>query len=289
MKGNYKFDTARIGRVPLDRVVQVDSLDTWSYANSMTFDHYIAEPSSVYGRVAQRNQYGLAWLEVSKVWNLNAGTHVANVRLRNLVGPSVGHAEDLIFDVLDATTLSTLASVTIPAASQQAGVWVQSPDLVVTLPTAQAVRFVIRNYAMWGANGYQFDSFTLRSSSPSFSAYGAGCHGLTLTQPVGGQLGSALTLAIGNGGNALLGIFAFGSPVSPVPLDFLGATGCLLHVTPDALLSGVFAGGACSTSVALPNQPSLFGITLNVQGAAFDPSVPGSLKTANAGQSYLGL
>jgi hypothetical protein len=148
---------------------------------------------------------------------------------------------------------------------------------------------VIRNYAMNGAFGYEFDSFTLRASSPSFSPYGAGCHGLTLVQTVAGQLGTSMTLALGNGGNSLFGIFVFGSPVSPVPLDSLGATGCLLHVTPDVLLSRAFVVGTCSTSIAVPNQPSLFGITLNAQGAAFDPSVPGSLKTANAGQSYIGL
>jgi hypothetical protein len=288
-KYNYRFDTARIGRVPFDRVVQVDSLDTWSYAHSTFYDRYVAQPGSVYGRVAKRNNQPLAWLEVYKQWNLAAGTHVANVRLRNIFGPAPGQAQDLSFDMLDSITLNTLASVTIPAASQQAGAWVQSPNLVVTRPTAGPVYFVIRNYGMTGSLGYEFDSFTLRSSSPSFSPYGASCHGLTLAQTFGGQLGTTMTLALGNGGSALFGIFVFGNPVSPTPLDFLGATGCLLHVTPTVLLSEVFVAGGCITSIVVPNQPSLFGITLNMQGAAYDQTVPGSLKTANAGQSYIGL
>ena len=289
MKENYRFDTARIGFVPTGKVVRHDSLDTWNYTNAAWYDHYIAEPSAVYGRVAQRNNAGgFSWLEIYKLWNLDAGTHVANVRLRNLIGPGLGYAEDLSFVMLDAVTLTELASVTIPAAAQQAGVWVQSPDLVVTLPAAGAVYFMVRNYWTSGGYGYQFDSFTLRSSASAFSPYGAGCGGLTLTQPVGGQVGTAMTLQIANGGAALLGLFAFGSPLVPIPLDFLGATGCLLHVTPDVLLSGVFVAGTCSASVSVPNLPSMFGLTLDVQGAAFDPTAPGSLRTANAGQTYIG-
>ncbi|MBL8755439.1 MAG: hypothetical protein JNK15_19215 [Planctomycetes bacterium] len=289
-KQNYRFDTARIGFVPVGPVVQHESLDTWGYANEPYYDRYVVEPGSVYGRVAQRNALnGLTWLDLRKTRSMAAGTHVANVRLRNTNGLVLGGSYDMTLEAIDPVTFNVLASVTIPQAAQTAGTWVTSPDLVLVLPQAQDVTFAVYNHLLLEGFGYQFDSFSVRSSAPSFTAYGAGCGGLTLAQSVGGQVGTSMTFDLGNGGAALVGIFAFGSPVPSIPLDFLGATGCLLHVTPDVLLSGVFAGGTCSASIPVPNLATMFGLTLDIQGAALDPTAPGALKTANAGQTYIGL
>lgn len=289
-KLNYRFDTARIGFVPVAKAVQVDSLDTWGFANETYYDRYLAEPGSVYGRVAQRNSnWGLTWMDLRKVRPMAAGTHVANVRLRSLQGLVLGGAADMTFEAIDPVSFNVLASVTIPAAAQPAGVWVTSPDLVLTLPAAQDVTFAVYNHAINSGDGYQFDSFFVRASAPSFQTYGAGCGGLTLAQTVPGQVGTPMTFVIGNGGQSLVGVFAFGTPVPAIPLDFLGATGCFLHVTPDVLLSAVFAGGSCSATIPVPNVPAMFGLTLDLQGAAIDPSAPGALKTANAGQAYIGL
>lgn len=289
-KQNYRFDTARVGFVPVGKAVQVDSLDTWGFANETYYDRYVVEPGSVYGRVARRNgNWGLSWMDLRKSRSMEAGTHVANVRLRSLLGIAAMGAANLTFEAIDPVGGNVLASVTIPASAQQPGVWVTSPDLVLTLPAAQDVTFAVYNHNIWEGLDYQFDSFFVRSGAPSFQTYGAGCGGLTLAQTVPGQVGTSMTFEIGNGGLSLVGLFAFGTPVPAIPLDFLGATGCLLHVTPDVLLSAVFAGGSCSATIPVPNVPAMFGLTLDLQGAAIDPSAPGALKTANAGQAYIGL
>lgn len=289
-KQNYRFDTARIGLVPAGKAVQHESLDTWDFANPMWYDRYVAEAGATYGRVAQRNSLGgLTWLDLRRTRAMAAGSHVLNVRLRNVLGPVSNGAADLTFQAIDPVSLAVLASVNIPASMQTAGGWIVSPNLSLVLPAGQNVTFALFNHFVINGYGYQFDSFTVRSSEPSFTSYGAGCGGLTLAQTVDGRVGTTMTFQLGNGGTALVGVFAFGAPVASIPLDALGATGCLLHVTPDVLISAVFAGGSCGMSIAVPNVPSMFGLAVDLQGAALDPMAPGGLKTANAGQARIGL
>lgn len=289
-KRAYRFDTARIGRIPLVGAVASDSLDTWGYANASYFDSYVAEPGAVYGRVSSRNsQYGLTWMDLRKVVSVPAGGWVFNVRLRNRFGPGLG-AEDLTFAAFDSLG-ALVTAVTIPAAEQLANQWVLSPNLRLD-PTAQTdYTFAVFNHGLWSNGyGYEFDSFSRRPSAPGFTTYGQGCGGITLAQTAPANIGQSLGLEIQNAGAGILGAFVFGQPIAPAPLDFLGAVGCLQHVNPTATLTAfvVQPTGTCSLLVPLPAMPELIGYLLDVQGAVLAPSAPGSVWTSNAAQVYVG-
>lgn len=288
-KSNYRFDTARIGLVPVGPVTQHDSLDTWSYSNPTYLQNYVAEPTAVYGRVTRRDSsmWGLTWLDLRKTIAMPAGTSVCNVRVRNQNGPGLG-SEDLTFVAYDGTTV--LQTVTIPATSQPAGVWVESPNLVLNLANATNVTFEVSNHlCQHYAEGYQFDSFSVRSATPSWTPYGQGCGGLTLSQLTPAQVGNTAVFQITNAPTGIFGLYIFGAPAAPTSLDFVGALGCSLFLQPTVTLSAPVIGGSSSLAVGLPAWPELFGYPLDVQGAVLDPTAPGSVYVSNAGSAIVGL
>ncbi len=290
-KQNYRFDTARVGRVPVGRVVEHDLLDTWSFANPAFYNFYHAEPGAVYGRVTEgSNSAGLTWLDVRKVFALQAGTWIANVRLRNRVGPALSQgACDLTLEAFVTSSGAPLGTVLIPASAQQANQWVVSADLAITLAAPGDVTFALHNHNAPSPAGYQFDSFSLRPTTPAFAAYGQGCGGVTLSELQPARLGGMAGYQIGNATTAQFGLFVFGQPTASLPLDGLGAFGCRQHLAPDTVVGAIVSSGTATLSFSLPSWPALLGYALDVQGVVLDATAPGGFFTSNAGQSSIGL
>jgi hypothetical protein len=290
-KQNYRFDTARIGRVPVGRVVKHDSLDTWGFANSSFFNFYQTELGGVYGRVTEGStSVGLTWLDLRKVFAMQAGTWVANVRLRNRVGPAtLQGACDLTFEAFETLSGAPLGTVVIPAAAQQADQWVVSANLTITLAAPVDVTFAVYNHNAPYPAGYQFDSFSVRSTTSAFTTYGQGCGGLTLSELYPAQVGGLVGYQLNNAASAQFGLFVFGQPSASVPLDSLGAIGCGQHLAPVTVVGAIVSSGTATVAFNLPSWPELLGYPLDVQGVVLDSTAPGGFFTSNASQSYVGL
>ena len=290
-KQNYRFDTARVGRVPVGRVVEHDSLDTWGFANPSYFNFYQLEPGAVYGRVTEGStSLGLTWLDLRKVFAMQAGTWVANVRLRNRVGPAPYQgACDLTLEAFETSSGAPLGTVVIPAAAQQADQWVISANLTISLAAPVDVTFALHNHNAPYPAGYQFDSFSVRPTTPAFTSYGQGCGSVTLSALQPAQLGGLAAYQIGNATTAQFGLFVFGQPAVSQPLDGLGAIGCGQHLAPVTVVGALVTSGTATLTFSLPSWPALLGYTLDVQGVVLDATAPGGFFTSNAGQSCIGL
>lgn len=287
-KLNYRFDTVRIGVVPRGPVVLHESLDTWNFSNPTFFHRYVSEPTAIYGRVAERDTaFGLTWLDLRKRYSMAAGTHRATVRVRNQNGPGLG-ADDLFFEALD-TQGASLGMVVIPAAAQTAGDWIYAPDLVLTLPAAMDVDFVVYNHqTLTYSFGAQFDSFCLRQVAPVWQPFGTACGGLTLSQASPARIGATTDFQLANVTTAVLGAFTFGYGIQPIALDSYGAVGCKLHVQSFITVFSVFsAANTADFQLSIPNSASFVGVGFDLQGAAFASSAPGNLVTSNG--AYFGI
>lgn len=85
------------------------------------------------------------------------------------------------------------------------------------------------------------------------------------------QLGGALGTAVSNMPFAL-GLMAIGTTQTQVDLGFLGAAGCTLRATPDALMTMLGGGTTVSFTFAIPSNPTLSGLQFYNQAAVYDPT-----------------
>jgi hypothetical protein len=114
----------------------------------------------------------------------------------------------------------------------------------------------------------------------SHSTFDAGCPGSVGVPVIGGStspiLGSTFVVTLSQmPANSLCALF-FGlfTDTSPIPLDlgFLGATGCLLSVSPDlSFLSFSGPSGSTSFAFSIPNAPLLLHSHFYFQGFVRDP------------------
>lgn len=130
--------------------------------------------------------------------------------------------------------------------------------------------------------------------------FGAGCGGsagvpgLGLHQGRVPWLGSTLQLGLSNVANPLLhaeilGLSRtqWGTQSLPAPLDFLGMTGCQLHVSPDLVLP---VAQTPLVNLSIPNQPGLLGMTLYGQSLLLDvPANPLGVTASNACALRIGV
>jgi len=289
LKQNYRFDTARIGRVPTGKAITVSSLTTWDCANPTFFDHYVAEPGSVYGRVRQGNLSGITWMHLNKAFTLLAGEHTCEVRMRNTGAFS---NMPMTFEAYD-TNNQLVASVTIPSSSFDTGNWFVSPPLRLTNANPTEYMFRLYNHGSNGVEnvGRQYDCFTIRSMYPSFVTYGQGCGNLALAATSPAQLGTSFELQLQNATAALIGAFSIGTPIAPLPLAAIGAPNCYQHVA-GAISVLAFvnpATGTANWSLGIPANPAFYGFQLDAQAAVLDQTAPGGVLTSNAGQAIVGF
>jgi hypothetical protein len=133
----------------------------------------------------------------------------------------------------------------------------------------------------------------------AFGAFGAGCPGSAgtpLLAPAPGQLPwlnenfvlelrslpAAATLAFGILGGSRT---AWGSLPLPLDLAAIGMPGCRLHASLDVALPLASSAGVASWTLPIPNDPSLHGATVYVQGGVADPAANAlGVTMANAGE-----
>ena len=289
LKQNYRFDTARIGRVPTGKAITVSSLTTWDCANDTFFDHYAAAAGSVYGRVRLGNQWGVSWIHMNKSFTLPAGEHTCEVRLRNTgTGPNT----PMTFEAYD-TNNQLVASTTIPSSSLDSGNWFVSPPLRLSnaSPTEYMFRLYNHNAGLTENIGRQYDCFTIRSMYPSFATYGQGCGNLALVATSPAQLGTNFELQLQNATAALIGAFSIGTPIAPLPLAAIGAPNCYQHVAGAVSVLAFVnpASGTANWSLGIPANPAFYGFHLDAQAAVLDQNAPGGVLTSNAGQAIVGF
>ena len=123
----------------------------------------------------------------------------------------------------------------------------------------------------------------------SASPFGAGCNAATPLQLAASnppQRGTTIKLVTSNQQSAGFGITLF-SPYAYVPgyeLSFLGAPGCLQHVSgPSITISNLgLPGLGMSVPLSIPNLPLLLGVEFFAQSAWLDPAAnPAGLVTSN--------
>lgn len=112
---------------------------------------------------------------------------------------------------------------------------------------------------------------------------GPGCPGslgVPLLQSTLPQLGTTAVLSLQNLVPGQYAVFAVGTSITnwngaPLPLHLvlIGMPNCYLRIAPESLYGGgLNLGGFYFAGVSIPNNPSLAGANLRVQGLAFDPT-----------------
>ncbi|MBM4061349.1 MAG: hypothetical protein FJ265_09695 [Planctomycetes bacterium] len=109
---------------------------------------------------------------------------------------------------------------------------------------------------------------------------GPGCAGSNGVPALAGngdpRIGATFSSSLTNLANgAVLAAVAAGlfANVPPLPLDPYGLPGCLLHTNVDALVFLPVLGGAMTSQFTIPQDPSLFGVSIHQQGLSLDPGV----------------
>lgn len=155
----------------------------------------------------------------------------------------------------------------------------------------------------WATGGDQLMTNALLhvATGARYSTFGSGCPGLlgvpTLGAAAGSRpaLGSTFTQEVGNlpAGVGLIGL-GFSDTLSgpfPLPLDLglFGITGCSLFVDPAVTLLLLSAGNTATSSMSIPLDPTLQGLTIFSQGFALDPTAnPAGLTVSNASKASIG-
>lgn len=135
-----------------------------------------------------------------------------------------------------------------------------------------------------------------------FVPYGAGCagsNGVPTLAPAPGSrpaIGTSFVLELGNlpVGVGLVGTGLSDSMSGPwtLPLDLtmFGLTGCMLYADPLVTVFVVGAGTTATSTLAIPNDPTLQGLRLFTQGFSLDPPANAAgLTVSNAGRLQIGV
>ncbi|MFO1029632.1 MAG: hypothetical protein U1F60_01005 [Planctomycetota bacterium] len=153
--------------------------------------------------------------------------------------------------------------------------WTNGTDFVYHASQSQILRGPVGGVATnWvSTSGVNFAGIRAVLTPPSRSVVGSGCVGWIGTPVlVGGlpQIGGLLAFQLANLPFDV-GLFALGTRIPPVDLGYMGAPGCSVYTTTDALVALTGTAGTASFSFALPSAPSLIGLSFMTQGAALDP------------------
>lgn len=104
------------------------------------------------------------------------------------------------------------------------------------------------------------------------------------------RLGAGFTTFLHNLPALSLGVIVMSlTQLPPTPLDGLGLPGCFAYVTPDLLLTAAGSGGQASWNGTVPQDLTMLGASLYLQGLSIDPGFnPAWLVTTNAMLLFLG-
>ena len=138
-------------------------------------------------------------------------------------------------------------------------------------------------------NGDRGDTWLYGGAFPSFATYAAGCAGSAGVP----RLSATVLPGIGGSLRLQLDMLPAAAPVSLVlglaPLDaVLPSTPCRVVVQPLLALGLANVGGSASFTAGIPNDPTLRGLTLYLQGAVVDAGAnPLGLTLTNGGRAVL--
>jgi hypothetical protein len=133
------------------------------------------------------------------------------------------------------------------------------------------------NFQTWFLETWEYSA----TVSASYTVFGSGCASTSgvpsnsvSALPV---LGTTMVIDIGNmpAPELMVMVLGLGIVSPPVGLGFLGAPGCLAHVTPDVLQLISGAAGSASFSMAVPSTPALAGYELHTQAIVVDVGANG--------------
>lgn len=123
---------------------------------------------------------------------------------------------------------------------------------------------------------------------------GTGCTGSfgvpTLAAVAGPRLGQSHQQTLGNLDPVLpLAVLVLSlTPLPATSLAAIGMSGCNAYMTPDVLLTVAATAGTATVGLAIPNTPSLVGVSLLSQGIGFDAVNAAGLVTSNGLDGRIG-
>jgi hypothetical protein len=145
------------------------------------------------------------------------------------------------------------------------------------------------------------DTWEYFATNPAdYGRFGAGCAGSAGVPQLESTslpwVGGTLTLRLSNLPRQMpvalnLGFSnsAWGALSLPFPLAGIGMPGCWLLVSPDILCSIPGTSGTTTFGIAIPNDPSLVGLSFHNQAVVLDPGAnPLGLTTSNGGTGRIG-